>query len=212
MIEVHYLTFNPFSENTYILFNENKDAAIVDAGNYYDDESEQLFSFIKTNQLNVKYLLQTHCHIDHIFGMESVCNSLNLTPTMHKNELIMLQYGPQSAARFGVSLNHYNRQVNFIVENSCIKLGNDELSVIEIPGHSPGHLGFYCKQQSFIISGDVLFYESIGRTDLPLCNYEDLIFSIKNKLFTLPNETVVYSGHGIKTSIGYEKENNPFVQ
>jgi hydroxyacylglutathione hydrolase len=211
MVEIHCFTFNPFSQNTYVIFNEHKNAFIIDPGNYYEEEDEQLYGFIRTNNLTIKKVVQTHCHIDHVFGLNKVCATYNVKPTMHKNELVILQNSPQSAARFGVNFKVYEGEIDFIIEGEKIILNEDEFEIIYAPGHAPGHICLYNAKQKVLIAGDVLFYESIGRTDFPMCSHTDLIHNIKTKLFTLPNETIVYSGHGLTTSIGHEKEFNPFV-
>lgn len=211
MLQIQQFTFNPFQENTYILHNENKKAIIIDPGNYFIEEDTQLQQFIIDNSLKVIQLINTHCHIDHVFGNAFVCNTFKVQPTFHKNEEIMYQNAPQAALRWGVELTQYNGSFTFIKEKDVVKIDEDELIVIEAPGHSPGHICLYSKQQSFLIGGDVLFYESIGRTDLPMCNHNDLIKNIKEKIFTLPDETIVYAGHGQYTLIKHEKEFNPFV-
>lgn len=211
MLQIQQFAFNPFYENTYVLYNENNNAIIVDPGNYFVEEDAQLSAFISEKNLTVKYLINTHCHIDHIFGNAFVCNTYGIEPIFHKNEETMFLNGSQAAMRWGVELNEYKGKYKFIKEGDIIKLDNDELVIIEAEGHSPGHICLYCKQQDFLIGGDVLFYESIGRTDLPMCNHDDLIRNIKDKIFTLPEQTIVYSGHGQYTVIKHEKEHNPFV-
>lgn len=211
MLQIQQFTFNPFYENTYILYNENRNAIIVDPGNYFVEEDEQLQKFIDENKLTVKQLINTHCHIDHVFGNNFVCKTYNVEPYFHRNEEAMFTYAPQAALRWGVELNQYVGSYKFLQQSDIIALDNDELLVIEAEGHSPGHICLYSRQQDFLIGGDVLFFEGIGRTDLPMCNHSDLIKNIKEKIFTLPDQTIVYSGHGQYTVIKHEKEHNPFV-
>jgi glyoxylase-like metal-dependent hydrolase (beta-lactamase superfamily II) len=211
MLQVQQLTFNPFAENTYVLFNENKNAIIVDPGNYFPEEDKALLEFIEANDLSVKMLINTHCHIDHVFGNKFVCETFNIEPMFHKGEEVIFQNAPQAALKWGVELNHFTGKYSFISEDDSVKMNDDELVVIAAPGHSPGHICLYCKKQNFLIGGDVLFYESIGRTDLPFGNHEELIKNIKEKIFALPDETIVYAGHGQYTIIKHEKMHNPFV-
>jgi len=211
MLHIKKFVFSPIQENTYILYNEFKECIIIDPGCYFDDEKQQLFDYIKKMGLVAKLLLNTHCHLDHVFGNKFVHETFGLTLHLHKDEQKMLELAPASGLMWGVPFDSYQGAFNFIKEGDIIKLGEDELRVIEAPGHSPGHICFYCRQQHFIISGDVLFQRSIGRTDLPGGNPQTLLNSIRQKLFVLPDETKVYSGHGELTTIGEEKLYNPFL-
>lgn len=212
MLQVKSFVFGPVSENTYVLYSEDKQALIIDPGCYTNNEEKQLLQFINDNHLTVKQVILTHCHFDHVFGLKKVCETFSLIPKMHPAEEVLLNYASVAAERWQIPFtNWYKGEFTAIDENDTINLGGDELSILHTPGHSPGSLSFYCKNDGFVISGDVLFFNSIGRTDLPLCNHEELLQSIHNKLYTLPNETVVYSGHGPKTNIGYEKDTNPFT-
>jgi glyoxylase-like metal-dependent hydrolase (beta-lactamase superfamily II) len=210
MIEIKSFAFSPLQENTYIL-HTNEKAFIIDAGCYFSAEQESLKNYILEKNLTPVQLLQTHCHLDHVFGSKWVCKQFGIEMYLHPNEEVMLKVAPESGIKWGLPFENYNGPLHFLNEGDVIKLEEDELKVILAPGHSPGSICFYCEKQNFIISGDVLFNGSIGRTDLPFGDYETLITSIKEKLFVLPDETVVYSGHGPKTTIGYEKRNNPFL-
>lgn len=212
MFHIKVFTFSPIQENTYVLFNEHKNAIIIDPGMYFAAEEVELKKFIDDNNLTVKELLNTHCHLDHVFGNKWIHKTYNLIPTIHKNEEQMLHLAPMAAERWGMPFDNYNGVCDFTEEGDIIKLNEDELLVIEAPGHSPGHICFYCKKQDFLIGGDVLFYDSIGRTDLPMCNHVDLIKNIKEKILVLPSETIVHSGHGQQTTIGREKKFNTFLQ
>ena len=212
MLQIQVFTFSPVQENTYILYNENKNAIIIDPGCYFTAEEETLKNFIKENELKPVKLLNTHCHLDHVFGNKWVHKTYHLKPIIHKDEEQMLHLAPIAAERWGLPFDNYKGELVFVAENDTIFLDEDELKVIAAPGHSPGHICFYNQKQHFIIGGDVLFFESIGRTDLPMCNQEDLIKNIKEKLFTLPKETTVYSGHGNTTTIEHEINFNPYLQ
>lgn len=211
MLKIKVFTFSPVQENTYVLYNNKKECLIIDPGCYSDEEKDELKSFILKSGLTVKMLLNTHCHLDHVFGNKFVAESFDLTLQIHKLEEQMLQMAPASGLMFNLPFDNYQGKLIFIDEGDIIKFGEDELQVINAPGHSPGSICFYCKAQNFLIGGDVLFYRSIGRTDLPKGDYETLIKSIKEKLFVLPDDTIVYPGHGNPTTIGDEKKFNPFL-
>jgi hydroxyacylglutathione hydrolase len=211
MINVQTFTFSPIQENTYVLFNENNDAIIIDPGCYSNAERDTLKSFLAAKHLKPVYLLNTHCHLDHVFGNKWVAETYSLIPHIHPNEQKMLQMAPASGELWGMPFDNYEGPLTFINDNETIAFGNDELKIILAPGHSPGSVCFYAEEYNFIIGGDVLFRESIGRTDLPFGNHSHLIDSIQSRIFVLPDETVVYSGHGPTTTVGYEKEHNPFL-
>ena len=212
MFQVKSFTFNPVQENTYLLYNEHKECIIIDPGCYYEHEKEELKSFINLNKLQPKFLLNTHCHLDHVFGNKFIAEEYKITLNSHPLEKKLLEMAPASGLMFNLPFDNYQGEVNYLEEGDKIFLGDDELEVIHAPGHSPGSICFYCKKQHFIIGGDVLFYNSIGRTDLPGGNHEHLISSIKEKLFKLPGDTKVYSGHGSTTTIGAEIKENPYLK
>ena len=211
MWSLKYFTFSPIQENTYILWNDDNDAIIIDPGAYHDEEKDELKSFIIQNQLKPKYLLNTHCHLDHVFGEKFVAETWNLVPQIHANEQQVFHLAEVASKMYGLPFDNYTGSLHFLKENDIIKLGNDELKVFFVPGHSPGHICFYCAKENFVISGDVLFKGSIGRSDLPGGNFDLLMESITTKLLVLPDETKVYSGHGPVTTIGEERKSNPFL-
>ncbi len=211
MLTVKYFTFSPVQENTYVLYNEAKQAVVIDPGCYAPYEKEALKKFITDEQLVVDKLINTHCHLDHVFGNKWVNETYGVELHLHKTEEVLLQFAPQSGEMWGLPFENYTSPLHFIEEGEEVKLGNDNLKIILAPGHSPGSLCFYCEEQGFIIGGDVLFRESIGRTDLPLGDHQTLLNSIRTKLFLLPDDVVVYPGHGPSTTIGWEKEHNPFL-
>jgi len=212
MIHVQVFTFNPIQENTYLLYNDNGKALIIDPGCYFTAEHEMLKNFLAEKKLVPVQLLNTHCHLDHVFGNKWVHKTFGLELYIHPDEEKVLAFAPQSGMKWGIPFENYNGPLHFLNEGDIVKLDEDELHVLLTPGHSPGSICFYSKEQNFIIGGDVLFYESIGRTDLPGGNHQTLLNSIREKLFVLPNETIVYNGHGQPTTIGHEKRNNPFLQ
>ena len=212
MFQIKRFTFNPVQENTYILYNENNECIIIDPGCYFDSEKEEFTTFIKNHNLEPKLLLNTHCHLDHVFGNKFIAEEYKLTLNTHLLEKEILEMAPASGLMFNLPFDNYQGDVIYLKEGDVISLGNDKLQVIHAPGHSPGSICFYCEKQNFLIGGDVLFQNSIGRTDLPYGNHETLIKNIKEKLFKLPPDVTVYPGHGPETTIGSEIEGNPYLQ
>ena len=166
---------------------------------------------MEENKLTPVKLLNTHCHLDHVFGNKWVAETFGLELHIHPLEEKMLEFAPISGKNWNLPFENYVGKLHFLNEGDKIMLDDDELEILLLPGHSQGSIGFYCKNQNFVIAGDVLFYESIGRTDLPGGNHETLLSSIREKLFMLPNETIVYNGHGQPTTIEHEKQHNPYL-
>jgi len=212
MLTVKSFLFSPIQENTYVLFNEKNNCAIIDPGCYFDEEKDELQDFISSHKLQPKLLLNTHCHLDHVFGNKFIAEAYKLTLHIHEKEKQMLELAPASGLMYNIPFDNYTGELIFLKEGDKIKIDDDELEVLFTPGHSPGSICFYCKKQHFIIGGDVLFQQSIGRTDLPGGDHQTLLNSIRQKLFVLPDETIVYSGHGDETTIGDEKKYNPYLQ
>ncbi len=212
MLNVSFFTFNAFDENTYIITNEKKQCWIVDPGMYHDDEKDALFSFITQKQLQPQAIINTHTHLDHIFGVQSVIDKYGIPFGVHKQESEVLKMAAGSATMFGFDFKNIPQPTFFITENEPLLLGDDALQVFYTPGHSPGSISFYYPKGNWVISGDVLFSGSIGRTDLPGGNTDTLLNSIRKHLFTLPGETKVLSGHGPATNIAEEKMHNPFLK
>lgn len=211
MITVKSFEFSPIQENTYILYNEFNNAIIIDPGCYFDDEKETLAGFIDKMKLTPKMLLNTHCHLDHVFGNKFVADKYGLTLRIHEGEKKVLEFAPASGLMYNLPFDNYTGEIDLIREGETISLDNDSFKVLLTPGHSPASLSFYNEKDGFVISGDVLFKQSIGRTDLPGGDYDTLIDSIRTHLLVLLEATKVYSGHGPVTSIGAEKRNNPFL-
>jgi glyoxylase-like metal-dependent hydrolase (beta-lactamase superfamily II) len=212
MLTVQPFTFNPVQENTYVVYNEERQCCIIDPGCYSASEEQQLTGFIKENDLEPVYLLNTHCHLDHIFGNRFVHKTYGLVLHMHKLEKPVLEYGPTAGQLWQLPFDNYDGEFQFIDEGDLISLGNDSFEILFTPGHSPGSISFYSKPNKILISGDVLFQGSIGRTDLPGGSFQILVESIKTKLYNLPEDVIVYPGHGGSTTIGDEMKSNPFVK
>ena len=210
MTTIHSFCVNPVQENTYILFDETGECAIVDPGCYEAHEQRWLEQFINAKKLRPTRCLLTHAHFDHIFGCEWLFQKYGLLPEMHEGEQPVWDRGETSAARFGISFKQPTIQPLFIVENSEISFGNTVLKTLFVPGHSPASLCFYCSESEFVIAGDTLFAGAVGRTDFPGGNHAQLIEAIQTQLFTLPDATKVYAGHGRATTIGRERTSNPF--
>ena len=211
MTTITTFPFNPFQENTYVISNENKDCWIIDPGCSTSAENGQLKAFIEDNELKPIELINTHCHIDHVLGNKFVFDEYGLLPIMHKIELDVLKSCTMVSKMYGIPYTESPLPKAFIDEGQTLNLGSVQFELFFTPGHSPGSLCFYNKDEKYVIAGDVLFYGSIGRTDLPGGDYNTLINSIKTKLLTLPDDVVVYNGHGPKTTIGHERVNNPFL-
>ncbi|MGE9311802.1 MBL fold metallo-hydrolase [Niabella sp. CJ426] len=212
MLSVHKFTFNPIQENTYVLYAENGDCCVIDPGCYFEEERNELMRFIQSKNLKPVYLLNTHCHLDHVFGNKFVSETWQLPLYLNETEKMVLSFAPKSADIYGLPFENYDGEMKWLLPGDIISIGDNELKVLFTPGHSPGSVSFYNEKDGYVISGDVLFSGSIGRTDLPGGDYDELERSIKTELYTLPDATKVYSGHGGGTSIGYEKRNNPFVR
>ncbi len=212
MLHIKSFTFNPFEENTYLLFDETAECLIIDPGCYMQDEKDELVNFIEDKKLNPVLLLNTHCHVDHIFGNKFLFDKYGLLPQCHQAELRLMEAASEYSKQWGVFLEPSPKPKVFLDENNEIKFGNQTLKILFTPGHSPGSICFYHAEEKKIISGDVLFQRSIGRTDLPMGDYDTLIESIRTKLYTLPNDVQVFPGHGPATTIGFEKMYNPFVK
>lgn len=211
MLQLKTFTFNPFQENTYILYNEANEAFIFDPGCYESEEKNILSAFVEQKNLEVKMLINTHCHIDHVLGNAFVKRKYDVPFLIHKLELPVLKSVMTYASNYGFPAYEEAEVDRYLDEKEDLVLGSDVIKMLFVPGHAPGHLIFYHKDSKICIAGDTLFQGSIGRTDLPGGDHDTLLNAIKKEMFSLPDDTKVYPGHGPMTTIGYEKEYNPFV-
>lgn len=209
-MKVKSFEFNPFAENTYVLYDETRECVIVDPGCSNRDEENELFDFIDEEELRVVSLLNTHCHIDHVLGNWTVKKRYGVKLFIHKLDEVVLKAVKVYAPNYGIPRYQEADVDGYLDEGGKVTFGNQSLEILFVPGHAPGHVAFYHPEQKILIGGDVLFLNSVGRTDLPGGNHQTLINSIRQKLFPLPGDVVVYPGHGPTTTIGYEKKNNPF--
>ncbi len=213
-MNIKIFEFNPIAVNTYVLYDETGECVIIDAACFFPNEQQELLKFINEKKLVVKHLLNTHLHFDHVFGVNFIEAQFDVKMKAHKADKFLLANMEQQMVMFGFPANgdYIPTLTNYIDENDIIEFGNQKLTIMHVPGHSPGSLVFYNKQEGVVVSGDVLFNGSIGRTDLPQGDHNSLIDGIKRKILTLPDNTVVYPGHGPATSVEGEKRINPFLQ
>jgi hydroxyacylglutathione hydrolase len=212
-MKIEKFTFNAFSENTFIVSDNTKECIIIDPGCYNEHEKNELVKYVTDNHLKPVMLINTHCHIDHVFGNKFAAEKWGLELQINKLELEILESSSDVAKLYGFE--NYETSPNatiFLNEHDEIKFGESKLEILFTPGHSPGHIALHSSKDKILISGDVLFSNSIGRTDLPGGNYDTLIKSIKEKILLLQDETIVFCGHGPSTTIGSEKLNNPFLK
>ena len=210
MLQIRKFEFNPFQENTYVLSDDTKACVVIDPGCCDKPEQDELVDYIESNGLSVKLLLNTHCHIDHVLGNWFVKERFHVPFLIHRIEEIVLKAQKVLAPNYGFHQYQEAAPDDYLEEGKPVRFGQEELDVIFVPGHAPGHVAFYHSASKTLVGGDVLFYNSVGRIDLPGGNYLTLMESIQKKLFKLPDDTVVYPGHGPETSIGFEKKTNPF--
>ncbi len=211
MLHIAKFTFNPFQENTYVVHN-GQDAILIDPGCWNVPEQQELENYLKDNALKLVRLVLTHGHIDHILGCSWTHDRFGLLPEIHQKDLPTLHSGVMAARMYGIPYDTSPEPEKFIAEGDTLSLGQDKMKVLFVPGHAPGHIALHCAEQQFVISGDVLFKQSIGRTDLPGGDSNTLLRSIREQLFILGDAVKVYCGHGPETTIGEEKRSNPFLR
>ena len=203
--------FNSFGVNTYILKDDNGKCLIIDPACQYESEESELLDYIASNHLKPVGMVNTHFHVDHIVGNTMICKTFHLKPQCHKNCKMFWETAAEFGAVFGIKLENLIIPFDFIEEGDIITFGNSSVEVLYTPGHADGSICLVNHAERYVVSGDVLFRDSIGRTDLPTGDFDTLYSSITTKLFSLPDDYIVYPGHGPETSIGYEKLNNPFL-
>lgn len=208
---IKVFTFSIFGENTYILSDENADCVIIDPGCYTTSERQKIVQYLETNQLTIKAIWLTHGHIDHISGLDFLKKKYNAPIYAHPKVKEEIRYSLQYGAMYGMELTACPEPDFWIEEGDVLHFGTRSFSVLYTPGHSPGSVSLYCKQEKCVIVGDVIFQDSVGRWDLPGGNFDTLMQSIIQKIYPLPDETKIYSGHGISTSVGGEKLTNLYV-
>ncbi len=211
MLKIKKFVVNPLGENSFVLYDETGECIFTDPGFYYGEEHDEIKDFIAGNGLTPVKIVNTHCHFDHIMGVEFLRNEYKIRFEAHRDDAFWVEKVVDQGRMFGFEIKPVNPIDSFLSETETVKFGATELQVIHVPGHSPGHVCLYNREAGVLVAGDVLFYGSIGRTDLPGGDYQTLISNIKTKLFALPDETVVYCGHGPETTLGFEKRTNPFL-
>ncbi len=210
MIGIKTFCFNTLQENTHLIYKPGGDCIIIDPGNYFEDEFKILTGFISQQKLKPVMIVNTHCHIDHILGVQALKENFNIPFCIHELERQVLLSMKSFAEIYGFPDYREPEPDRFLKERDIIELEESAWKVIFIPGHSPGHIALYEKEMGKCIAGDIIFQNSIGRTDLPGGDFDTLIAGIKNKLYVLPDEVEIYSGHGPNTTLGKEKIYNPF--
>jgi hydroxyacylglutathione hydrolase len=212
MLTIKSFVFSPVQENTYVLFGPKDACCVIDPGCYFGHERAELREYVEQQGLTPQILLNTHCHLDHIFGNKFVYDTWDISLHLHEKEKPLLEGAALMGLEWGLPFENYRGELVFLSPGETIRLGDSLLRVLFLPGHSPGSVGFYCEEEGWLIGGDVVFRESIGRTDLAGGDHATLLRSIREQLWPLPDETIVYPGHGEPTTIGWEKKHNPFVR
>ncbi len=211
MIKIEKFTVNPVRENTYVLSDESGECIFIDPGYSSEEEYTEVRNYVAENHLKPVKIVNTHCHFDHIMGVEFIRREYKVPFYAHRDDAFLVEQAASQATMFGMEMSPVQPIDHFLSESEPVCFGQSQLEIIHVPGHAPGHVVLYSKTDNFVLAGDVLFYGSIGRTDLPGGDYDTLISGIKTKLFQLPDDTKVYCGHGPETSLGVEKKSNPFL-
>lgn len=212
MIHVSCFTVNPFQENTYLLYNDEGEGLIIDPGFYTSEERNQIKAFVDKNNIQLSACWLTHAHLDHVFGCAFIYEAFHLIPQLHIYEKLVYDSAEHTAQSYGIPMAGLPESEYSWKDESAFTALGAEIMTLNLPGHSPGSVGFYVPSQNFVVAGDVLFRGSIGRTDLPGGDISVLERSIRDKLYRLPDDVRVYAGHGPDTTIGEEKRSNPFFK
>jgi len=211
-MEIYKLVFSPITVNTYILADHSGKCAVIDCGCYDEGEFATLTDFIDGKGIEPVLLLNTHCHLDHVFGNKMFLGKYNLGPFCHTDEGMNRKNAQQYAQFFGLVMDEPPPPAGFLTDGQSVSFGSETFVALHVPGHAPESLSFYSEKNGVVFTGDALFSGSIGRTDIPGGDHNSLINSIKSKLFVLPPETVVYPGHGEPTTIEKEMKSNPYFR
>ncbi len=211
MLNVEKFVVNPLQENTYVVSDESGECVFIDPGFHFDVEHSEIIKYVADKKLKPVMIANTHCHFDHIMGVEFVRRQYEIPFRAHPDDAFWVGKAIEQGQMFGFEMEPVREPDSFFQEGEKLKVGNASFEIIHVPGHSPGHVVFYAAEEGILIGGDVLFYGSIGRTDLPGGDHQTLVSNIKNLLFTLPDDTKVYCGHGPETTLGFEKYSNPFL-
>ena len=212
-MQIKSFTFNAFQENSYVIYDDTKECLIIDPGCYTEEEKNILSQFIISEELNPVKLINTHCHIDHILGNKFASEKWDIQLYTHTSEIALLENASNIGKIYG--LEDYEESPypkHFLDNGDILTFGKSNFEILFAPGHSPGHICLYSRENNILIAGDVMFQKSIGRTDLPGGDYNILINSITTQILPLPNKTQIFCGHGPSTNLEYEKEHNPFLQ
>lgn len=212
MVKIERLVFNSFQVNTFVLYDETGECVLVDPSCYTSEENNVLSSFISRQGLKPVLCINTHCHIDHVLGMNFIKDKWGIERVAHEKEEVLLKNAPFMGDIFGFKVDPIPPLDGHLSHEETVRFGNSSLKALHVPGHSGGSLAYYSEQGSFVLSGDALFEGSIGRTDLPGGDYDTLVKSIREQLFSLPENTLVWPGHGRYTTVGHEAVNNPFFK
>lgn len=210
-MNIAQLTFNPFQENTYLLWDETGEAVIVDAGNYTERETEQLLRFVEEKGLRPVLAVNTHGHVDHMLGVERVKQAYGIPFALHAEDRFLIESAPTHGAMYGFKVDAVPEVNRELVDGDEVRFGNTVLRVIHTPGHTPGHVCLYEPENKVLLTGDTIFRESIGRTDLPGGNYGWIMQSIIDRILPLGEEVAFYPGHGPSSTLGHEMHYNPFI-
>lgn len=212
MIHIKKFIFNPFQENTFVVYDDTKEGIIIDPGCYETNEQDALTNFLDSEGIKLVKLVYTHCHVDHVLGNNFIAKTFNLKPQIHKAGLPFLENAHKQGEIYGFSMEPSILPESYIEHGDSISFGDSELKAVYTPGHVDGSICLISHDHKFVITGDVLFKDSIGRTDFPTGDFDLLMKSIHSELFTLGDEFSVFCGHGPETRIGHEKVNNPFIR
>jgi len=210
MLHIKSFTFGPFEENTYVLYDNTGEGIVIDPGCYQDEENQQLEQFVVENKLIITKIVNTHCHIDHVLGNQFAKTRFKAPLAIPEGEQEVFRAVATYAPVYGFNGYREAEIDEYLKSEEPLKFGTISMETLLVPGHSPGHLAFYHRESKTCIGGDVLFNGSIGRTDLPGGDHQTLINSIQQKMFALPDDVIIYCGHGPETTIGHEKKTNPF--